>query len=115
MTSSVELGNTYTIYQGDSTTPVRFRVNGIDVSTCTCKQVVRTDLNATADIDATVTDTVTIDSVEWFRVSLSPTQTTGLAADREYFWIHEIDCPSASPVQRYEVHHKLIVKPQGAT
>lgn len=105
----------FTIYQGDSSPIWKVRIDTVLVSQSTCRQVVRVDLSSTPLIDAAVTDTVTEDGVEWFRVTLTPAQTATLTANRIYLWIVEIDAPGVTPPAKREYHGQLRVIEQGAT
>ena len=106
------------VRKGDSSPIYLFKLKGIAVGTCTCKQVVRRDLATAADIDAAVTDTVThTDGEDYFQVMLTSTQTDGLVAERVYLWIAEITCAGATPgPQRKEWEpRKLHILTEGAT
>lgn len=101
------------IFQGDTPTPQRVRVGGVDVANCTCQQnVVDTPGGDEKVAAAPVTDTVTYDGHDWFLAGLTPAQTNTLQPGT-YVWVIEIDCPSETPPVRKEIHLKLDVTAQG--
>ena len=105
----------FVIFQGDSSPLWRIRIKNVDVSDCTCRQIVRTDLDTAAIFDEAVTDTVTdSDGMLWFLVSLTPTKTLQLTANMTYLWIVQIENVILDPPVRKETHSTLIVQQQGA-